>query len=144
MTTSVQIVHFLTWFSVLLSFDNQRFFAKGQFSLANFVQHSFHYLNATKVGSHFVHEVEACHFACVGEFSCASFNVAALPDIKGHFVCELLASDKYKSTNHFMPHQDYHHHSIHVRLTPVFFLIIRYHFLIWAGRKKRHFVVLGL
>ena len=86
----------------------------GEFPFANFVHHPFRYLNATKIGSHLVHEVEACNFACVGDKSCVSLNVAAHPDIHGHFLCELLSSDKYNSSGQFLPHPDFDHYSIHV------------------------------
>ncbi|KAL9951900.1 hypothetical protein ACROYT_G044643 [Oculina patagonica] len=46
-----------------------------------------------------------CAFLCVGEPKCFSFNVAAYPDSKGLYLCELLATDKYRATATF------HHYS---------------------------------
>ena len=84
------------------------------FSYGNFVRDQFHYLNATKVGSSLVQDVEVCNVACVANPSCVSFNVAAEPDIHGHLLCELLATDKYNSSDQFVAHPEFHHHSIYV------------------------------
>ena len=121
-TAMARVVPFPPWIFVLCFFlESGVVFAEGLkgtfaggFSFANFVHHPFRYLNATQVGSHFVHEAEACNFACVRDISCVSLNVAAHPDIHGHFLCELLSSDKYNSSDQFLPHPDFDHHSIHV------------------------------
>ena len=83
-------------------------------SYANFVRDPFHYLNATKVGSSFVTKASACNLACVDNPSCVSFNVAAEPDIYGHLLCELLATDKYNSSDQFKENPGFHHYSIYV------------------------------
>ena len=84
------------------------------YAFVNFVHNFFHYLNGTKVGSHLVHAMEICAHMCVDNLLCFSYNVAAQPDINGHFVCELLASDMYNSSDQFLPHPDFHHYSIKV------------------------------
>ena len=83
-------------------------------SYANFVRDPSHYLNATKVGSSLVHKASACNLACVDNPSCFSFNVAAEPDIHGHFLCELLATDKYNSSDQFKENPEFHYYSIYV------------------------------
>ena len=84
-------------------------------SYANFVPDLFHYLNATKVGSSLVVDVALCNIACLSNPSCVSFNVAAEPDIYGHLLCELLATDKYNSSDQFKENPDFHYYSIYVR-----------------------------
>ena len=87
------VIYFVAEHEVLCSKNNE---TSGQgFSYANFVRDPFHYLNATKVESSLVQDVDACSFACLGHPSCVSVNVAAQPvDIIGHLLCELLASAK--------------------------------------------------
>ena len=94
---------------------NQERNTGGALSYANFVRDPFHYLNATKVGSSLVTKVSACNLACVDNPSCVSFNVAAQPDIYGHLLCELLATDKYNSSDQFKENPDFHYYSIYVR-----------------------------
>ena len=133
-TAMARVVPFPPWIFVLCFFlESGVVFAEGLkgtafaggFSFANFVHHPFRYLNATQVGSHLVHEAEACNFACVRDISCVSLNVAAHPDIHGHFLCELLSSDKYNSSDQFLPHPDFDHHSIHVS-SEFFFLLFAF------------------
>ena len=94
-----------------------------EISFANFVHHQFQYLNVSlAVPSYFVHEVSACGLACVESLGCFSFNTAAHPDINGHFLCELLASDKYNSSEKLQPHPSFHHYSIYVSFS---WLLIR-------------------
>ena len=88
---------------------------EGGLAYANFVRDPFHYLNATKVGSSLVDDVDACNFACVGDPSCVSLNVAAQPDVHGHLLCELLATDKYNSSDKFKENPGFHHYSVAVR-----------------------------
>ena len=84
------------------------------FAFAVFVRNFFQYLNATKVGSFLVQKMGICGYMCMEHLLCFSYNVAAQPDINGHFVCELLASDMYNSSDQLLPHPDFHHYSIKV------------------------------
>ena len=86
----------------------------GGFAFARFVRNFFQYLNVTKVGSFLVHKMGICGYMCMERLLCFSYNVAAQPDINGHFVCELLASDMYNSSDQLLPHPDFHHYSIKV------------------------------
>ena len=83
-------------------------------SYANFVPDLFHYLNATKVGSSLVADVAFCNLECLANPSCVSFNVAAEPDIYGHLLCELLATDKYNSSDQFKENPGFHYYSLYV------------------------------
>jgi len=52
-----------------------------------------------------------CTFLCVAEPKCYSFNMAAYPDSKGLYLCELLATDKYRETEKFHSNATFHHYS---------------------------------
>ena len=116
-----QVLLFVCVFAVHLFSEHEVLSAKkwerkddGSFAFANFARNFFHYLNVTKVGSHLVHAMEICAYMCVDNLFCFSYNVAAQPDINGHFVCQLLASDVYNSSDQLLPHPDFHHYSIEV------------------------------
>ena len=116
---SVFVMHFFGQ-EALCSKSNNRNTGEGLL-FANFARDLNHYLNATKVGSYDVHGVDACPFKCLCTHSCLSLNVAAHPDIHGQFLCELLATDKYNSSDKFLQHSDFHHYSIQVSyFTPLF------------------------
>ncbi|XP_022808724.1 neurexin-4-like [Stylophora pistillata] len=51
-----------------------------------------------------------CTFLCVGERKCYSFNIAAHPDSTGLYLCELLATDKYRETKMFQANGTFHHY----------------------------------
>ena len=106
-------VHLFSEYEVLCG-ENLERTDGGDFAFARFVRNFFQYLNVTKVGSHLVHAMGICAHMCVDNLLCFSYNVAAQPDITGHFVCELLASDMYNSSDQFLPHPDFHHYSIKV------------------------------
>ena len=106
-------VHFLSDHEVLGSSGLKRTVGEG-LSHGTFVRHPSHYLNVDKIGSYLAHGVLDCGRACVHQLPCVSFNVAAQPDVSGHLVCELLASDKYNSSDQFHENPFFHHYSIDV------------------------------
>ena len=61
-----------------------------------------------------------CTFLCVGEPKCYSFNMAAYPDSKGLYLCELLVTDKYRATEKFHANATFHYHSPSVRFLVLF------------------------
>ncbi|KAL9951864.1 hypothetical protein ACROYT_G044603 [Oculina patagonica] len=83
----------------------------GDFSVGEFTQNPFHYLWVQKITSSKVADQFDCTFLCVGEPKCFSFNVAAYPDSKGLYLCELLATDKYRATKKFHANATFHHYS---------------------------------
>ncbi|XP_078353111.1 contactin-associated protein 1-like [Oculina patagonica] len=83
----------------------------GNISFGNFKRNSFHCLWAKKITSSMVADQFDCAFLCVGEPKCFSFNVAAYPDSKGLYLCELLATDKYRATKKFHANATFHHYS---------------------------------
>ena len=99
----------------------------GDFSVGKFAQNPFHYLWGKKITSSKVADQFDCTFLCVGEPKCSSFNVAAYPDSNGLYLCELLATDKYRATKRFHANATFHHYSPRVRFcrttqTPFFVL----------------------
>ena len=87
----------------------------GDFSVGKFKRNSFHYLLVEKLASSMVTDQLDCTFLCVGEPKCYSFNMAAYPDSKGLYLCELLATDKYRATEKFQGNDTFHHYSPRVR-----------------------------
>ena len=80
-------------------------------AFANFKAHKFSYLNITSLGSDYVRNGKECGLACVNIPSCFSFNLAAIHDINGRILCELLPSDKYNNSDKFASSQLFHHFS---------------------------------
>lgn len=70
---------------------------------------------AKKLTSSMVIDQQHCTFLCVGERKCYSFNIAAHPDSKGLYLCELLATDKYRETKMFQANDTFHHYDAWVR-----------------------------
>ncbi|KAL9951832.1 hypothetical protein ACROYT_G044567 [Oculina patagonica] len=83
----------------------------GDFSVGECALNSFHYLWVQKIITSKVADQLDCTFLCVGELKCFSFNVAAYPDSKGLYLCELLATDKYRATRKFHANATFHHYS---------------------------------
>ena len=83
----------------------------------NFMADKFSYLNITSLGTDLVEHSSECGFACLGITSCFSYNLAAVPDINGNLLCQLLPSDKYKNSVKFVASPLYHHFSIPVSQT---------------------------
>ena len=110
---SLFVIHIFSLNGVSGAKNNMRNTGQG-LSYANFVRDPFHYLNATKVGSSLVHKASACNLACVDNPSCVSFNVAAQPDIYGYLLCELLATDKYNSSDQFKENPGFHYYNLYV------------------------------
>ena len=90
--------------------------AVGGFSVVNFEKHSFTSLWVNKRALSMAADDIDCIFMCVGEPKCFSFNMAASPDSKGHYLCELLATDKYRSKRKFHANATFHHYSPKVRI----------------------------
>ena len=93
--------------------------AVGGFSVGNFEKNPFNYLWVNKLASSMAAGQIDCTFMCVGEPKCYSFNMATSPDSKGLYLCELLATDKYRSKTKFHANATFHHYSPKVRIDPV-------------------------
>ena len=64
-----------------------------------------------------------CTFLCLAEPKCYSFNMAAYPDSKGLYLCELLATDKCRETKTFHANAIFHHYSQCVSYKRVYFTL---------------------
>ena len=87
----------------------------GDFSVGDFKRNPFHYLWVKKITSSMVEDQFDCSFLCVAEPKCYSFNMAVYPDSKGFYLCEMLATDKYRETKKFHANVTFHHYSPSVR-----------------------------
>ena len=84
-------------------------------SYAKFLQHSNHSLGAVeKIASFLVEKQSECPFSCVNEPRCYSCNTASYPDLAGSYLCELLATDKYRAKTKFQPNSSFHHYNLGV------------------------------
>ena len=90
--------------------------AVGGSSVGNFEKNPFTYLWVKKLASSMVADQIVCTFLCVGDPKCYSFNMAASPDSKELYLCELLATDKYRSKTKFHANASFHHYSPKVRI----------------------------
>ncbi|XP_067048438.1 neurogenic locus notch homolog protein 1-like isoform X2 [Acropora muricata] len=79
---------------------------------AYFKEEKFSHLNITALVKRFADNSFSCAFSCLNNLACFSFNFAAFPDVAGKFTCEILSSDKYNSSNGFLPSKSFHHFSI--------------------------------
>ena len=95
----------------------------GDFSVGDFKRNSFHYLWADRITSSMVEDHLDCTFLCVAEPKCYSFNMAAYPDSKGLYMCELLATDKYRETKKFHANATFHHFSPWVSDKRIYFTL---------------------
>lgn len=81
-------------------------------SYANFTCDLNHQLAVTKIASFLVEDHFDCMFKCIGKQNCLSFNLAVNPDSEGFYLCDLLATDKYRrSSSDLQPNADFHHYS---------------------------------
>ena len=96
---------------------------KGDFSVGDFKRNAFHYVWAEKISSSMEENQLDCIFLCVAEPKCYSFNMAAHPDSKGFYLCELLATDKYRETKKFHTNATFHHYSPWVSNKRIYFTL---------------------
>ena len=87
----------------------------GDLSFGNFKRNPFHYLWEQNITWSMVIDQLDCTFLCVGKPKCHSINVAVHPDSNGRYLCELLATDKYRATEKFHANATFHHYSPWVR-----------------------------
>ena len=98
-------------------------------SYAKFIQHSNHSLGGVeKIASFLVEKQSECPFSCINEPRCYSCNTASHPDLAGSYLCELLATDKYRAKTKFQPNSSFHHYSLWVSVVAItlfssFFLV---------------------
>ena len=83
-----------------------------QISYGNFKRDWGKRLTAEKIKSFLVNDHKTdCPFKCVAEPSCSSFNVATYPNSEGLYLCEVLATDKYRAKNMLQTNATFQHYS---------------------------------
>jgi len=70
----------------------------------------FHHLSTTTIAYSYVMDTFDCVFNCMRETECYSFNFGACRDSKGLYLCELLATDKYRATESDLQENSTFHH----------------------------------
>jgi len=94
---------------------------------ATFIENRHHYLDMQLIlHTEFVSNSIQCAMNCLVTVRCRSFNFRLQADIDGKHICELLASDKFNSSERYVLNKEFHHYSIVVRL-----LIFWYFFMIY-------------
>ena len=116
------LVSFPLLFNLMFAMQNSALYRSptSDLSFGNFKRDPFHYLWAEKLSSSMMRDQLDCGFLCVGEPNCYSFNMAAYPDSKGLYLCELLATDKYREAEKVHANATFHHCSPSVRSVHIF------------------------
>ena len=116
------LVSFPLLFNLMFAMQNSALYRSptSDPSFGNFKRDPFHYLWAEKLSSSMMRDQLDCGFLCVGEPNCYSFNMAAYPDSKGLYLCELLATHKYTETDKFHANASFHHYGPLVRFLYMF------------------------
>ena len=80
----------------------------------------YHHLSTKTIARSYVMDTFDCGFKCMTETKCYSFNFAAYRDSNGLYLCELLATDKYRaSESDLQDNGTFHHFSPLVSETTV-------------------------
>ena len=82
---------------------------------ANFVEHLHTILNVSAIIFHKVSDALSCAFNCLENARCISYNVAVFPDADDKYECQLLATDKYNSSDNLTSTKEFNHYSVQVR-----------------------------
>ncbi|KAL9965642.1 hypothetical protein ACROYT_G029473 [Oculina patagonica] len=93
------------------SFKDSIDVADGILVYANFFPFPHHKLNSTPVESRAVSGEQDCIAACTESSQCRSLNFKPVPDANGKFICHLLDTDKFNSSELFNASLDFHHYS---------------------------------
>ena len=108
--TRARFVVILASLVVVLTVDENVWFQSTMFSLGNFTRDANHELVVEKIISFSVWSPVDCTFNCIGNPQCLSFNFAAHPDSEGLYLCDLLATDKYRTDSKDFQGSDETHH----------------------------------
>ena len=116
------LVSFPLLFNLMFAMQNSALYRypTGRASFGKFKCDPFYFLWEEKLTSSMVEDKLDCTFLCVGELKCYSFNIAVYPDSKGLYLCELLATDKYREAEKVHANATFHHCSPLVRSLHIF------------------------
>ena len=109
------------------SFKGSLDVADGILVYANFFPFPHHKLNSTPVASRSVHGEDDCIAACTEASRCRSLNFKPVPDANNKFICHLLDTDKFHSSELFNTSLDFHHYSFTVSRVKQKTIIFLYH-----------------
>ena len=101
---------------VLKSTANQQgnFHRDSKHQHANFVKNGSTVLDVPMITSTAFHDDLDCAFECLTHDQCISYNSAVFPDADGKFECQILATDKYRSSKNLRSSKEFNHYSIMV------------------------------
>jgi hypothetical protein len=91
--------------------------ADGILLYANFFSFPHHKLNSTPIESRTVYGEQDCIAACTESSQCRSLNFRPVPDANGQFLCHLLDTDKFNSSELFNASLEFHHYSFTVSIS---------------------------
>ena len=97
------LIFFPSLLNLMFAMQNSALYRNptGHGAIGKFRRDPFHYLRAEKVTSSMVED----HLDC---------TLAAYPDSKSLYLCELLATDKYREIKKFTANATFHHYSLSV------------------------------
>jgi hypothetical protein len=84
------------------------------FHFANFVKHKFKRLNVVPFKVLQTKTEDFCHFYCLGDFKCVSYNVGVSPNSNAKYQCELLDTHMFSASQNFTNNTTFHHFGIMV------------------------------
>ena len=71
----------------------------------------YHYLSTKTIARSYVMDTFDCVFKCMSETTCYSVNFAGYRDSNGLYLCELLATDKYRASKSDLQENGTFHHA---------------------------------
>ena len=89
-------------------------FRDSKLQYVNFVKHGETVLDAPMITSTAFHDALYCALECLTHDQCISYNSAVFPDAENKFKCQLLATDKYRSSKSLRSNKEFNHYSIKV------------------------------
>ena len=94
--------------------QQENLFRDSKHQHANFVKHGNTVLDVPMITSTAFHDDLYCAFECLRHDQCISYNSAVFPDADGKFECQILATDKYRSSKNLRSSKEFNHYSIMV------------------------------
>ena len=99
--------------------------SSSEYRQTNFVEHLHTILDVSAIILHKVFDAFSCALSCLENARCISYNVAVFPDADGKYECQLLATDKYNSSDNLKSTKEFNHYSSLVRYLNKWFSKVR-------------------
>ena len=90
-----------------------------------FKDHLFYALDGKRIETGFAETKEHCLLKCVKNQECFSTNIGVDSGPDGRVLCELLSSDRYRSSGNFRQSSVFHHYSIPVSWSFLILIVIK-------------------